>query len=490
MSVPDLFGLAGILIGLGLLIWLAFKGWSVLLLAPLAAMAAALFSREPLLAHWTQTFMRSATGFLAQFFPLFLLGALFGKLMEDSGSVAAIADFMTRRLGAERAILAVVLGGALVTYGGVSLFVAFFVIAPMAQDLFRSAAIPRRLMPAAIMLGTSTFTMSAMPGTPSIQNTIPMPFFGTTPFAAPGLGVLASLIMVGFGLWWLAREEAAAKAKGEGFGAGAPPPAERVAEDETLRERATAAREFDPAEIAHGKTATEHPSIAIAAAPIVVVILVNLVLSLLVLPRLDLSFLAAPQWGGTSPAAVSGVWSVITALSCAIVTALALNARRIPDLRLTMDAGVNASALPAISVASLVGFGAVVAAMPAFEVVRDVVLGIGGGPLVSLAVATNTLAALTGSASGGLTIALDALGATYLERAAQIGLDPALLHRVAVIGSGTLDSLPHNGAVVTLLSVCGSTHGESYRDIFMVGVLGAILALVAVIVLGSALGSF
>jgi len=218
MSLSDLIGLLGILIGLGVLIWLAFKGWSVLLLAPIAAMVAALFSSEPLLAHWTQTFMRSAAGFLAQFFPLFLLGALFGKLMEDSGSVSSIADYMTKKLGAKRAILAVVLGGAIVTYGGVSLFVAFFVIAPMAQDLFRAASIPRRLMPAAIMLGTSTFTMSAMPGTPSIQNTIPMPFFGTTPFAAPGLGVIATLIMLGFGLWWLAREEAAARLKGEGFG--------------------------------------------------------------------------------------------------------------------------------------------------------------------------------------------------------------------------------------------------------------------------------
>ena len=255
MTFADLVGLLGILVGLGLLIWFAFKGWSVLLLAPLAAVAAALFAREPILAHWTQTFMRSAAGFFAQFFPLFLLGALFGKLMEDLGSVTAIADFMSQKLGAGRVVLAVVLGGAIVTYGGVSLFVAFFVIAPMAQNLFRSAAIPRRLMPAAIMLGTSTFTMSAMPGTPSIQNTIPMPFFGTTPFAAPGLGILASIIMLGFGLWWLEREEAAAKARGEGFGEGEPRTAEALAEDGTLRERATTAREFDPAEIVHGKAA-------------------------------------------------------------------------------------------------------------------------------------------------------------------------------------------------------------------------------------------
>ena len=367
---------------------------------------------------------------------------------------------------------------------------AFFVIAPMAQNLFRAADIPRRLMPAAIMLGTATFTMSAMPGTPSIQNTIPMPFFGTTPFAAPGLGVIASLIMLGFGLWWLQREEAAAKARGEGFGDGAPRSAEALADDDTLRERATTAREFDPAEIAHGEVARQPPPFAAAAAPIVVVILVNLVMSLIILPRIDLSFLARPEWGGVSPAAVSGVWSVITALTCAILTVLALNVRRIPNLRATMDAGVNAAALPVISVASLVGFGAVVAALPAFGVVRDAVLGIGGGPLVSLAVATNILAALTGSASGGLTIALDALGGTFLDRAGQIGMDPALLHRVAVISSGTLDSLPHNGAVVTLLSVCGSNHSESYKDVFIVAIVGALVALAVVIVLGSLVGSF
>ena len=483
-------GLLGILVGLGLLIWLAFRGWSVLLLAPAAALVAAAFGREPLLAHWTQTFMGSAANFFAQFFPLFLLGAVFGKLMEDTGSVSAIARFTVERLGAGRAVLAVVLAGALVTYGGVSLFVAFFVLAPMAQELFRSAGIPRRLMPAAIVLGTSTFTMSALPGTPAIQNAIPMPFFGTTPFAAPGLGVIASAVMLGFGLWWLHREETRARAKGEGFGEGSPASADSLARDELLRERATTAREFDPAELTHGSSAEGSPPIVKAALPLLVVIAVNLLMSLLVLPRLDAGFLAEPRWGGITLSAVAGVWSVVTALTCAIATTVAVNWKQLPDLRQSMDAGVNASVLPAVSVASLVGFGAVVAAMPAFSVVRDWVLGIGGGPLVSLAVATNLLAALTGSASGGLTIALDALADTYVARAAEIGLNPALLHRVAVIGAGTLDSLPHNGAVVTLLAVCGSTHRESYRDIVMVGIVNAILALVVVILLGSAFGSF
>src|SRR4026209_1582721 len=234
-------GLLGILVALGLLIWLAFRGWSVLLLAPAAALIAAAAAREPLLAHWTQTFMAGAASFLAQFFPLFLLGALFGKLMDDSDSVQAIAQFMTERLRPHRAMPAVVLAGAMITYGGVSLFVAFFVLAPMAHSLFQAADIPRRLMPAAIILGTSTFTMSALPGTPAIQNAIPMPFFGTTPFAAPGLGIIASAIMLGFGLWWRAKAERAARRRREGYGGGAT--ALAAADDLRVRELATTARE-------------------------------------------------------------------------------------------------------------------------------------------------------------------------------------------------------------------------------------------------------
>ncbi|PXW22975.1 GntP family permease [Paraburkholderia caballeronis] len=498
-SVASLaLGLGGMLVSLGLLIWLAYRGWTVLLLAPLCAMLAASISGEPVLAHWTQTFMLSTGRFLAQFFPLFLLGSLFGKLMEDSGSVDAVARLMIDKLGNRRALVAVVLGGALVTYGGVSLFVAFFVLAPMAQALFRSANIPRRLMPAAIMLGTSTFTMSALPGTPALQNAIPMPFFGTTPFAAPGLGVIASVVMAGFGLWWLGRAAAAAKRNGEGFvePAAAAGDADAVPDDgrsPLVRERASVAQTFDPAEI--GDTPRESgpadgPPALIALIPLVVVIVTNFVMNVVVFPQLDASYLEEPQWGPTSLSAVAGVWGVSVALALGIVVLVALNRGRLPDLRGSVDAGANASVLPVLSVGSLVGYGAVIAALPAFEVVREWVLGIGGGPLVSLAVATNLLSGLTGSASGGLTIALDALGDTYMQLAAQQGIDPALLHRVAVMSAGTLDSLPHNGAVVTLLAVCGSTHRESYGDLVVVSIVGALIALAVVIVLGSLFGSF
>lgn len=483
-------GLLGIVIALAAMIWLAFRGWSILLIAPAAALLAAATAGAPLLAHWTQTFMGTAAGFVAQFFPLFLLGALFGKLMDDSGSVTAIADWMTRTLGPRRAMLAVVLAGALLTYGGVSLFVAFFVLAPMAHALFRAADIPPRLMPPAIVLGTSTFTMSALPGTPAIQNAIPMPFFGTTPFAAPGLGIAASAIMLAFGLWWLGHAERKARRAGDGYGPDMPANPDEVAERPLIRERASTAHEFDPAEALHGLRSAQGPGAVVALLPLAVVIGVNLLMTLVVLPRWPADYLQLPQWGETSLQALGGVWSVIVALVAAIVCLVLLNLRRLPALRDTMGAGVHAAALPVLSVASLVGFGAVVAALPGFAVVRDWVLGIGGGPLVSLAVATNVLSALTGSASGGLTIALEALGGTYLARAAEIGLDPAILHRVAVMSAGTLDTLPHNGAVVTLLAVCGATHRQSYGGIVMVGIVGPLLALAAVIVLGGWLGSF
>ncbi len=482
--------LIGILVGLALLIFLAFRGWSVLLLAPFTALVAAAFAGEPLLAHWTQTFMGSAGRFIAQFFPLFLMGALFGKLMEDSGAVTAIAVRLSDRLGPQRAMLSVVIASAAVTYGGVSVFVAFFVLCPMAIALFREAGVPRRLIPATIMLGASTFTMSALPGNPSIPNAIPMPFFGTSAFAAPGIGLVASAIMIAFGMWWLRRAGARARERGEGFGDPAPADVDAMADDPVIRERASTAKEFDPAEIHAAAVAPSPPPFFVAAVPLAAVVVVNLVLSQFVFPNLDFAYLAEPRWGGTSLSAVAGVWSVAVGLGAAILLLLALTAGHLPDLRASITAGANASVLPIFSVASLVGFGAVIAALPGFELVRDWVLGIGGGPLVSLAVATNVLAALTGSASGGLTIALDALGPTFMQIAAQHHIDPALMHRIAVMGAGTLDLLPHSGAVVTLLALSGVKHRDSYFDMVVACVAGPLLALVAAIAIGSVAGSF
>jgi H+/gluconate symporter-like permease len=480
-------GLFGILLGLAVLMWLAYRGWSVLMVAPVAALVAAAVSREPLLAHWTHTFMGGAGRFVTQWFPMFLLGGLFGKLMDDSGSISSIARYLTERLGTRRTMLSVVLASAVVTYGGVSVFVAFFVLVPMAKEMFKVADIPRRLMPATIGLGAFTFTMSAMPGTPSVNNAIPMAYFGTTAFAAPGLGIIASIIIMVLGMWWLRRAEAAARNAGEGYGAG---PEVSPTVDETVRVQATAAGDFDPAELQHGGHSTSRPPIVIAALPLVVVICTNFLMSLVVLPRLDFSFLAQEVWGGTTIRAVGGVWSVVIALAAATLTVIILNFRRFPALRESLDAGATSSVLPILTIASLVGFGAVVAALPAFADVSDALLAIGGGPLISLTVAVNVLAGLTGTASGGMAIVLNMLGDTYLKLAAEHGIDPQLLHRVTTIGAGTLDALPHNGTVLLLFQISGLTHRESYFDMVMTVIVTCIIALAAVLVLGTVFGSF
>jgi H+/gluconate symporter-like permease len=479
-------GLIGILLGLALLMWLAYRGWSVLLVAPLAAIIAAAFSGQPLLAHWTQTFMGGAARFISQWFPMFLLGGLFGKLMGDSGSISAIAQYLTNKLGTSHTMLAVVIASAVVTYGGVSVFVAFFVLVPMAHEMFRAANLPRRLLPATVGLGAFTFTMSVMPGTPSVNNAIPMPYFGTTTFAAPGLSIIASAIIFVFGMWWLGRAEAAARKAGEGYGeAGAVPVV-----DEMVREQAAPAGDFDPAELPHGKPAGSGPPFALAMLPLVVVIAMNFLMSLVVFPRLDFSFLSEHQWGGTTIGAVSGVWSVIVALAAANLTVILVNFRRLPSPRESLDAGANSAALPMLMIASLVGFGAVVAALPAFALVRDALFSIQGGPLVSLAVSMNVLAGLTGTASGGMAIVLNAFGDDFTRLAADHRINLELMHRITTMSAGTLDALPHNGTVLLLLQISGLTHRESYLDMVMTVIVSCIIALVAVLILGSVFGSF
>jgi H+/gluconate symporter-like permease len=481
-----MMGLLGILVGLALLMWLAYRGWSVLFVAPAAALVAAATSGEPVLAHWTQTFMGATARFIGTWFPMFLLGGLFGKLMNDSGSITSIARYLTDRLGTRRTMLSVVLASAVVTYGGVSAFVVCFVLVPMAQVMFRSANIPRRLIPATVGLGAFTFTLSAMPGTPSVNNAIPMPYFGTTTFAAPGLGIIASIITLAFGMWWLVRAQRAARKAGEGYGAG--PKAVPVV-DEKLREHAVIG-DFDPIEIDHGKSNASGPPFILAALPLAVVIFTNFLVSLVILPRLDLSFLAKEVWGGTTIRAVAGVWSIVLALAAGSLTTILVNYRRLPSLRETLDAGANSSALPMLTIASLVGFGAVIVALPAFAMVRDAMLSVRGGPLVSLTVAMNVISGITGTASGGMAIGLNALGDTFMQLAAEHGIRPELMHRVTTISAGTLDTLPHNGLILMLLQISELTHRESYFDMVMTVIVGVFISLVAVLVLGSVFGSF
>lgn len=460
-----MIGVAGILLSLGLLMYLAYRGINVLVLAPLLSLLAAVMGGDPrMLAIYTQVFMISLGGFVAKYFPLFLLGAIFGRLMSDSGSAASIARSIVARLGPSQALLAIVLACGILTYGGVSVFVVVFAAYPVAVELFRAANTPKRLIPGAIILGGATFTLSGMPGTPSIQNAIPMPFFGTDTFAAPGLGSVAGLVMLILGMWWLNGRARRAVAAGEGYG--------------------DHPHDLDLSPSPH------QPPLMIALVPLVIVLLVNLVMTWWVIPAMDLAYLAEPRFGGVGVNDVRGIWALVASLGLAILVAIALHWPRWRDLKGSVNQGTMSSLLPIFNTASEIGYGAVIASLAAFATVQAAVMAISTNVLVSEAVAVNIMAGITGSAAGGLSLALGMLGKTYAEAGAAAGISPELLHRVAAIASGGLDSLPHNGAVITLLGICRLSHRESYLDIFMVSVVGPLAALAVVLVLGSTVGAF
>jgi H+/gluconate symporter-like permease len=346
----------------------------------------------------------------------------------------------------------------------------------------------KRLIPGALALGAFSFTMSALPGTPAIQNAIPMPFFATTAFAAPGLGIVASIIMFGLGLAWLDRRAAGARAAGEGYGVHAdslPKP------DVVMREHAQS-EGFDIIELPDKPAIDANlPPFWLALLPVIVVIVSNFIFIRLVLPRMDTSFLADPLFGETTIESVRGIWAVIVGLFLAILLLIAGNWRRLTDLRASLDKGADASVLPIFNTASLVGFGAVIAALPVFDLISQTVMSIGGGnPLVSVAGSVAILSAMTGSASGGMSIALDALGQAFVDLARSTGVSLEAMHRVTAVASGALDALPHNGAVITLLSVCKLSHRDSYFDVFMTSIVGPMISLIAIIILASLFGSF
>ncbi len=341
-----------------------------------------------------------------------------------------------------------------------------FAVYPIGAALFRETGMPKRFIPAAIALGSFTFTMTAFPGTPAIQNAIPSPFFGTNTFAAPGLGIIGGLIMMIGGILWLQNRTRQAMIAGEGY-------------REHLHEGLEPSKDVE-----HG------PSISIALLPILLVIGLNALFTYVVFPNIDASILAEPRYGATELSKVAGLWSIIVALVIAIIFIIVVHWQRWKNVIESLNAGTMGSLLPIFNTASEVGYGNVIASLPAFVVVKNAVLGISENPLISEAVAVNVLAGITGSASGGMSIALSTLGAQYLELANKMGISPELLHRVAVMSSGCFDSLPHNGAVITLLGICRLTHKQSYFDIFIVSVVIPLSALVAVITLGTLFGSF
>lgn len=455
-----------VVISLVLLIYLGYKGWSIVLVAPVLALTAViltgLFSGAEIhpLATYTETFMSNMAGYVKSYFPFFLLGAIFGKMMEVTGSANSIANFITKKLGPGKELWAVVLSCAVITYGGVSLFVAAFAIYPIGAAMFRQANLPKRMLPPCIALGAFTFTMTAIPGTPQIQNTIPMKYFGTDAFAAPILGIVAACIMLFGGMWWISSRLKKAVKAGEGYG--------------------------DHVENLVQVDEKDLPSFTVAILPILFVIIVNLVLSKVVFAGQDPAWLTEQY--NTTMASVMGTWALIVALIVGILLCLFMNWKRIAQqggvIKVFKD-GTQGSFLAVLNTASEVGYGNVIKTLAGYSIIAAALMGISGNPLITGAISTSVLAGITGSASGGMSIALSSFADQLMAQADSMGMSYEALHRVVAVASGGLDTLPHNGAVITLLAITGMTHKDCYVNIGMCTVVIPAIACVAIIILAT-----
>jgi H+/gluconate symporter-like permease len=436
------------LAALAFLMYVAYRGHSVILFAPIAAMGAVLLTDPSAVPPmFTGLFMDKMVGFVKNYFPVFLLGAVFGKVIELAGFSKSIVAAVIRLVGRERAMLSIVIVCALLTYGGVSLFIAVFAVYPFAAEMFRQGDIPKRLIPGTIAIGAFTFTMDSLPGTPQIQNIIPTTFFKTDAYAAPWLGSIGSVFIFILGMAYLEWRRRQALAANEGYGSG---------------------HTNEPALIPEGKLV--NPWIAIL--PLVLVAVLNKVFTIFVNSAYgktyDVTMPGLDKPIGVTISGVAAIWAVEGALLIGILVVFVFAFRTVTEKFADgSKSAISGALLASMNTASEYGFGAVIAALPGFIVIRDALKAI-PHPLVNEAITVTTLAGITGSASGGMSIALAAMAEQFMAAANAAGIPPEVLHRVASMASGGMDTLPHNGAVITLLAVCGLTHRESYKDIFAI----------------------
>jgi H+/gluconate symporter-like permease len=454
-----------VLAALCFLMLVAYRGYSVILFAPVAALGAVLFTDPSLVAPmFTGLFMDKMVGFVKNYFPVFLLGAVFGKLIEISGFATSIVSSVIKLVGNGRAMLSIVLVCAVLTYGGVSLFVVVFAVYPFAAEMFRQSDIPKRLIPGTIALGAFSFTMDSLPGTPQIQNVIPTAFFKTNIYAAPWLGTIGAVFIFVVGMAYLEWRRRSAKNVGEGYGTN------HINEPEPL----------DASE------KLVNPLLAIL--PLVLVGVTNRVFTEAIPSFYGKSVEFVPAVIGTvkpvvqEVSKVAAIWAVEGALLIGILTVLLFAYRRVAArFADSTKTAIGGALLASMNTASEYGFGAIIAALPGFLVVAKALQSI-PNPLVNEAITVTSLAGITGSASGGMGIALAAMSDFFIQAANASGIPLEVLHRVASMASGGMDTLPHNGAVITLLAVTGLTHRVSYKDIFAITLLktAAVFVIIAV----------
>ncbi len=449
----------GLLLSVVLLIWLALRGVDIIFASLLCSLLVILTNGLPLAQGLTDYFSFGPLGaftFAGKFFLLFAAGAIFGRVMGDSHAASSIALALVRKLGAHRALWITVISCALLTYGGVVVFVVIFAMYPLGLRLLQEADIPKRLFCAALALGAGTFTLTALPGTPSIHNVISSVALGTDLFAGGWLGLLAGALMFAGGMWYLERQRRLAHAAGEHFVAG---PNDRIARSDE-----------------------QAPGWQLASLPLALVLLT------IILPRL-VSLAAAEDWlaGGSTGAALVAfaqgnpiVWPSIALMAGTALAVLLFAPVRRQALEV-IGKGTQDSIMPLINTAAVIGFGGVVTHTAGFENFTRLVLDSAMPPLLSAFASVSLVSAITGSASGGLQIFMQTMAPAYLD----MGVAPATLHRIATMASGGFDSLPHCGAIIAMLTITGLKHREAYRDVAVVTVLVPVLATLVAIAAAS-----
>lgn len=432
-----ILGFIGLIGSLILMIYLTMRGVNLLIAAPFSALIAALFSGITLFPQLAKEgapdfisgYMGGFTGFISSWWLMFLAGAIFGKVMEDSGAADSVSKWIVEKIGAKHAIFAVVVACAVLTYGGVSLFIVAFSVFPMALSLFKEANLPRRFIPATLALGSVTFTMTSA-GSPEIQNWIPIQYLNTTPYAGWLVSLIVAIFMALVGYLWLKHMVNKAIAKGETFIAKA---ADHLDKDDNR----------------------PLPSPVLSLLPLIVV--------------LGLSFIFHKSLGTSA---------LIIALIGGIITTYLISYKYMQNREKAIAEGTLGAIIAIANTAAVVGYGGVVKQTEAFLTTVDFMTQIPGSPLIGGAVAVSVLAGLTGSSSGGQSIALPLIAPHYID----MGVNPEALHRVVAIASGSLDTLPHSGYVVTTITaIAGESHKATYPAMgaltVIVPLLGTMLAI-------------
>ena len=437
---PEVLSLIGILLGLVVLIGLAYKNWPILIVAPIAVVVVAVFSGVNPFTTLTSTYMEKFVVFAKNYFLILFFGAVFGKLMGECGAARTIAIKVSKLVrkfpGKEKpmAVISLILICAILTYGGVSSFVVVFTLVAIAKDLFQELDIPWHMYTCSVA-GSGLWTMTMLPGTPSVQNQVPITYLGTTAMAAPALSMFAvavSAVMVfGYVFWMCAR----CTRRGEHF--------------------EPSGTEILKVQLGEDLSSDHLPNLFLCLLPCIILFVV-------------MNFL--------NQGAVVGL--IAGCVSCIVIFHKKFN---IVKLKSCIGAGGTNATSAVMAACAASGFGGVVATVSGYTMVLNSLASIPGPEIFQLIVAVNVAAGITGSASSGLNIAFASLTDRFLAS----GLNPEIIHRMACISSGGLDTLPHCSTVVNTLNVTKLTYAQGYKHY---GVMTVIIPLITVVIWGVFVG--